>query len=112
MNSTKPKQTVKPSPMKAMGLIQASKELEGIDFNQTRPLSPAEKAAWVRAKRGPGRPRKPAGEKAARVLVTIAPDLLAAADRYARREGISRAELMARGITAVLDNDGRKRKTG
>jgi metal-responsive CopG/Arc/MetJ family transcriptional regulator len=41
---------------------------------------------------------KPAGEKAARVLVTIPPTLLAAADAYAQRSGISRAELIRRAM--------------
>jgi hypothetical protein len=46
------------------------------------------------------------------VLVTIAPDLLAAADGYARRQGISRAELFARGLAAVLAKDRGNRQTG
>jgi hypothetical protein len=106
MNATKP------SPMKSMRLTEASKKLQGIRFEQTRELTPAERAQWDRAKRGPGRPRKAAGEKAARVLVTIAPDLLAAADAYARREGISRAELFARSLVGVLAKDRGNRKTG
>ena len=102
MNANKTKRACKLSPMKAMGLAASSKKLEGIEFDQTRELTPAEKALWDRAKRGPGRPRKPASEKAARVLVTVEPALLAAADAYARHHKISRAELFARGLAAIM----------
>jgi hypothetical protein len=112
MNATKTKQPAKLSPMKAMRLAEASKKLEGIRFEQTRELTAAERALWDQARRSPGRPRKAAGEKAARVLVTIAPSLLAEADAYAVRHGISRAELFARGLLAVLAKGGRNRKTG
>jgi hypothetical protein len=112
MNAPKTNRLTKLSPMKAMRLAEASKKLEGIGFDQTRALMPSERASWERAKRGPGRPRKSVGEKAARVLVTIAPDLLAAADGYARRQGISRAELFARGLAAVLAKDRGNRQTG
>lgn len=102
----------KPTPMKALGLAEASKHFEGVTFGKTRKLTVAEQGLWERAKRGPGRPRKSAADKAARVLVTIAPTLLARADGYARREGISRAQLFARGLTAVLATDRGNRKTG
>jgi hypothetical protein len=112
MTSSKIKHPMKLSPMKTMGLAEASKKLVGIGFDQMREMTPAEQALWAHAKRRPGRPRKPADEKAARVLVTLAPDLLAAADGYAQREGISRAELIARGLLTVLAKDRGKRKTG
>lgn len=98
--------------MKVMRLAEASKKLEGIRFERTRELTPAERTRWDNVRRGPGRPRKPVGEKAARVLVTIAPNLLAEADAYARRHRISRAELFARGLIAVLAKDAGNRKTG
>jgi hypothetical protein len=47
-----------------------------------------------------GRPRKPADEKAARVLITMTPRLLAAADAAAGRTGLTRAGLIRQ---AVLD---------
>jgi hypothetical protein len=98
--------------MKAMRLTEASKKMEGIGFDQTREMTPRARALWERAQRGPGRPRKPVAEKATRVLVTVAPNLLAEADAYARSHGISRAELFARGLSTILAKDGRKRKTG
>jgi len=112
MTNPKSKLPAKLTPMKAMRLVEASKKLAGINFDRTRQMSPAERAAWSEARRGPGRPRKAPGEKAARVLVTLAPALLAAADGYAQREGISRAELIARGLLTVLAKDGGRRKTG
>lgn len=104
-NSTRPQR----SPMKAMSLISASKKLEGICFDETHEMTPSERVDWQRAQRGPGRPRKPSAEKAARVLVTLAPELLAAADAYAVQQGISRAELVARSLSAVLSNAHAKR---
>ncbi len=106
-----PKQPLALSPTKGMGLTEASKKSEGIGIERTRELTAGERASWNRAKRGPGRPRKSAAEKAARVLVTIAPSLLAKADSYARRQGISRAEWIARGLVAVMLRDHGHRQT-
>jgi hypothetical protein len=47
-----------------------------------------------------GRPRKLASEKAARVLITMTPKLLAAADAAAGKRGLTRAALIRQ---AVLD---------
>jgi hypothetical protein len=55
-----------------------------------------------------GRPRKPAREKAARVLITMAPRLLAATDAAAGKCGLSRAGLIRQ---AVLDWLGQKPKS-
>jgi hypothetical protein len=88
--------------MQSLDLLEASKSLEGITFEKTHELTPTEKALWARARQGRGRPRKPDGEKSRRVLVTVAPGLLAQADAYAKRKGLSRAELFARGLRAVL----------
>ena len=53
-----------------------------------------------------GRPSKPAGEKAARVLITMAPRLLAATDAAADKTGLTRAALIRQ---AVLDWLARRR---
>jgi Ribbon-helix-helix protein, copG family len=55
-----------------------------------------------------GRPRKPASEKAARVLITMEPELLAAADAAADKRGLTRAGLIRQ---AVLDWLARQRRT-
>lgn len=45
-----------------------------------------------------GRPRKPAGEKAERVLITMEPRLLAAADAAAGQHGLTRAGLIREAV--------------
>jgi hypothetical protein len=65
-----------------------------------RPLTAGEKARWERTRRG--RPKKPPGTKAARVLFTIEPALLKQADQFARSHGLTRAELIATGLRTVM----------
>ena len=74
----------------------------------------------VRAKRTPnakphppkrGRPRKPAGEKAARVLITMEPELLAAADAAADKRGLTRAGLIRQAVLDWLARQRRPRKS-
>jgi hypothetical protein len=96
--------------MTAADLAAATQGLEKVRFEDTRPMTAAQRRDWERSRHGPGRPRKAAGEKAARVLVTLKPQLLAEADAYAAEEGISRAELFARGLKAVLPVKGRRRQ--
>lgn len=67
---------------------------------QARPMTAAQKAQWSRARRG--RPRKPPGAKAARVLFTINPKLLEQADQYARAHGLTRAQLIANGLQRIM----------
>src|SRR5829696_5555340 len=45
-----------------------------------------------------GRPAKPPGEKAARVLITMEPTLLAAADAAAGKTGLTRAGLIRQAV--------------
>ncbi|HWE96124.1 MAG TPA: hypothetical protein VG269_19325 [Tepidisphaeraceae bacterium] len=60
-----------------------------------------------RAKNKGGRPRKGLGAKT--ISLTVERALLARSDAYAKRLGISRAELVQRGLNAVLPSRGRKR---
>lgn len=53
-----------------------------------------------RAKRKGGRPRKGLGAKT--ISLTVERGLLARSDSYAKRLGISRAELVQRGLEAIL----------
>lgn len=66
-----------------------------------KPLAGAMKEQWKRARRR-GRPAKPAQQRAARVLVTLPPELLRKVDAYAQEHGISRAALVVQGLHAVL----------
>lgn len=67
---------------------------------RARQLTAAERAEWERARRG--RPKKAPGAKAARVLFTIDPELLKRADAYARRHGLTRAQLIATGLRKAI----------
>jgi len=64
-----------------------------------RPLTAAQKALHAGARRL-GRPR--IGKGAKTIALTVERDLLRRADAWAKHEGISRAQLMARGLLAVL----------
>jgi hypothetical protein len=58
-----------------------------------------------------GRPPKPAGEKAARVLITMTPQLLAAADAAAGKQGLTRAGLIHQAVLDWLARQPRRRKS-
>lgn len=58
-----------------------------------------------------GRPAKLAGEKAARVLITMAPKLLTAADAAANRHGLTRARLIQKAVLDWLSRQSRPRKS-
>jgi hypothetical protein len=64
-----------------------------------KPLTPGERAAFETGRRR-GRPRVGAGSKM--VAITLERNLLKRADPTARKQGISRSELIARGLHAVL----------
>lgn len=72
--------------------------------DEFRPLTASERAQWERAKRKqPGRPRTGSGAKV--VSVSIEQSLLDRADRMARKHGVTRASLVARGLRAVLASE-------
>lgn len=64
------------------------------------PLTAADRKLLARAARGPGRPKVGAGAK--RVLVSIEARLLDQADDTARRLGLTRSELIARGLRSAI----------
>ena len=66
----------------------------------TRPLTAAERAKWKRAKRKRGRPV--VGNGSERISVSIERTLLAKTDRLAKRKQVSRSELIAAALRAVL----------
>jgi hypothetical protein len=65
-----------------------------------RPMTAAERARWRRIKRKPGRPRNGRGVKV--VSVSVEKTLLKQSDALAKRLGISRAQLIARGLKGML----------
>ena len=64
-----------------------------------KPLTAAQRARFERA-RARGRPR--VGEGAKVISLSVERELLAKADRIARAKGMSRAELFARALRAML----------
>ena len=80
-------------------LREATKEFDK-EFVPSEPLTPEMKAQWERAKRKRGRPVKGGGAKV--ISLSVERGLLEKADALAKRQGMSRADLFARGIQAVL----------
>jgi hypothetical protein len=104
MKSVK-QQPLKPwTKMTLAELREATKGLEDTKLSDLRPLSPEMRAQWESAKRGRGRPRKLV--KAARVLTTIDPELLAKADAVAKKRNSTRAALIAEGLRMVIAKAG------
>jgi len=69
---------------------------------RSRPLNAQERKQWRRFKSKMGRPRMGKGAKT--ISLTVEKELLAEADAYARKHGVSRASLVARGLRAVLES--------
>lgn len=82
-------------------LAKATADLDEEGVIDTFGPPPAEaKAQWARAKRKRGRPRKGQGVKV--ISVSVEQELLARSDRLAEKLGITRAELISRGLQAAL----------
>ena len=86
-------------------LREATKEFDE-DFvsDKCTPLTSEMRARWQAAKRKRGRAKQ--GNGAQVISVTVEKALLARSDALARKLGISRAGLIARGLKAVLAADG------
>jgi len=81
--------------------------------DESTPMSAAQRAEYVAKtgrKRGPA--PKPPGEKAARVLVTIEPGLLAATDAAAEKSGQTRAGFIAQALQSKLRIKPRIKRAG
>lgn len=87
-------------------LREATKEFDQpFVYERGTPLTATDKAAFRKArdyarKAKRGRPR--VGQGAARITTTIERSLLVRADRYAKAHGLTRAELIARGVQALI----------
>ncbi|HUB25584.1 MAG TPA: hypothetical protein VL992_09140 [Tepidisphaeraceae bacterium] len=86
--------------MNTAELAEATREFDQ-EFiaDKARPLSPAGKAAHRRAA-ARGRPR--VGKGAERINITVERGLLSRVDRFAKRLGLSRAQLVARALSREL----------
>lgn len=67
---------------------------------KSRPLNKEEKALWERAKKKLGRPKTT--ERLRRVSVKLEDGLVNRADRMAKREGVSRDQIVARGLRVLF----------
>src|SRR5690349_4358034 len=67
---------------------------------RSRPLNAEERRQWKRFKAKMGRPK--VGKGAKTISLTVEKGLLARADAYAKKHGISRARMVAEGLKAVL----------
>lgn len=81
--------------MTAAELSEATKEFDEPSDNNYgfRTMTPKERARWNRIKRGPGRPKIGKGSKS--VLISVEQDLLKNADAFARKNKLSRSQLIA-----------------
>lgn len=59
-----------------------------------KPLTPTQRAQWLRAKRKRSRTKL--------IFISVERDLLARCDRLGKKKRVSRANLIARGLRAVL----------
>lgn len=72
--------------------------------DEFKPLTPSQRAKWERLQRKPGRPKIGNGVKV--ISLSVEQNLLARADRLAKKLKISRAQLVRRGLEAVLAGKG------
>ena len=68
--------------------------------SRSRPLNAEERRRWRRFKAKIGRPK--IGKGAKTISLTVEKDLLAQADAYAKRHGVSRAKLVAQALQVVI----------
>lgn len=72
------------------------------EFIPTTPLTPAMRMQLQEARAKAKRGRRPVGQGSKRVLITVERGLLEKADNFARREGVSRSELIAQALKTVI----------
>jgi hypothetical protein len=94
------------------GMTREELDAESDQYNAEFSATRAKRAAGGRPHpKKRGRPPKPAGEKAARVLITMTPELLAAADAAADRRGLTRAGLIRQAVHDWLARQARSGKS-
>ena len=67
---------------------------------ESRPLTKKERAEWRQIKKKIGRPK--IGRGTTNISVSLEKSLLKAADRFAIKHGMSRSQLIARGVRAII----------
>ena len=98
-----------PAKVKKQNERESFEELERLAHrtDDMRPMSPATRRQWEAARKTgsklrPGRPRKDPRHKSRIVPISIAPELLAEVDRFAKAAGITRSRLVAEGLRLRL----------
>ena len=89
-----------PASKKARILKQIEAETPEQRLARSRPLNARERRQWHRFKTKMGRPK--VGKGAKTISLTVERELLRKADAYAKRHGISRAKLVAKGLQAII----------
>ena len=69
---------------------------------ESRPLNARERRQWSRFQKKAGRPR--IGRGTTNISISLEKGLLREFDRFARKAGMSRSELIARGVKAIIDS--------
>src|SRR5690242_16784754 len=69
---------------------------------ESRPLNARERRQWSRFQKKVGRPR--IGRGTTNISISLEKGLLREFDRFARKAGMSRSELIARGVRAIIDS--------
>ena len=67
---------------------------------KSRPLNAAERRQWKRFQKKVGRPK--IGRGTTNISVSLERGLLREVDLYARKRGVSRSELIAQGVRAIM----------
>jgi hypothetical protein len=93
---------INPDKMTKAELDRLGAAAERVTYRYTRPLTAHDRQALARAARKGrgGRPRIGAGSK--RINITVEQTLLTDADAYARKNGLTRAAVVAEGLKRLL----------
>ena len=71
-------------------------------LDRSRPLTAAQRARWQRMKQRLSRPTAP--KPVTVISIGLERDLVKQADAYAKRAGLTRDQLIARGLRAIIDS--------
>jgi hypothetical protein len=89
--------------MTARELAEATKEFDkAIRFEETRPLTPAERARWRRARRGPVDSSHLFNGKHRTIRVRVDEYLLKKFDEFAKRNHMTRDEFISRSLRSAI----------
>jgi len=91
---------INPDTMTRAELDRLGAAAEKVTYRNTQPLKSQDRRALAQAAHRCGRPRIGAGAR--RINITVEQTLLTRVDAYARKQGLTRAALVAQGLMRVL----------